>query len=66
VSTDGKTFVPQRWSTPISGYREFGPGRVGAIGEGRWHAPEGEFTYIEFHLDDITYNAVSSHGVGTR
>jgi hypothetical protein len=57
VSTDGKTFTPQRWSTPISGYRELGPWHLGTIGEGRWHAPDGEFAYIEFHLDDITYNA---------
>ena len=29
-----------------------------ASGEGRWHAPppEGQFTYVEFHLDDINYN----------
>jgi hypothetical protein len=57
VSADGTTFTPQRWSTPISEYRELGPWRLGALGEGRWHAPEGEFTYIEFHLDDVTYNA---------
>lgn len=29
---------------------------------GRWHAPspEGEFTYLEFHLDEITYNLGST------
>ena len=57
VSTDGKTFAAQRWSTPISGYRELGPTRLGTIGEGHWHAPDGEFAYLEYSLDDITYNA---------
>ena len=57
VSTDGKTFTPQRWSTPISGYRKLGSWRLGTIGKGRWHAPDGEYTYIEYDLDDITYNA---------
>ena len=56
-SADGKTFTSQRWSTPISGYRALGPSRLGTIGEGRWHAPGDEFAYLEFRLDDITYDA---------
>jgi hypothetical protein len=57
VSTDGKTFTPQRWSTPLSGYRALGFWRLGTIGEGHWHAPDGEFAYLEYNLDDVTYNA---------
>jgi hypothetical protein len=57
ASTDGKTFTPQRWSTPIGGYRDLGAARLGTIGEGHWHAAAGEFSYIEFNLDDITYNS---------
>ena len=57
VSTDGTTFTPQRWSTPISAYRDLGSARLGTIGEGHWHAADGEFAYLEFDLDDITYNA---------
>jgi len=57
LSTDGKTFTPQRWSTPISGYRKLSSWRLGTNGEGHWHAPEGEFAYLEYRLDDITYNA---------
>ena len=57
VSTDGKTFTPQRWSTPLSGYRALGSWRLGTIGKGHWHAPDGEFAYLEYHLDDIAYNA---------
>ena len=63
ASPDGKHFVTQRWSTPLRGYRSFGAIRIAAVGEGRWHAPdpEGEFTYIDFHVDDIAYNAGSNH-----
>jgi hypothetical protein len=56
ASADGKTFTPQGWSTPIGGYRDLGSARLGTIGEGHWHAAAGEFAYIEFDLDDITYN----------
>ncbi len=57
ASSDGKTFTTQRWSTPISGYRSLGAARLGTLGEAHWHAPDGEFAYLEYHLDDITYNA---------
>jgi hypothetical protein len=58
VSSDGgKTFTPQRWSTPLSGYRNLGSSYLGTVGEAHWHAPEGEFAYLEFKLDEITYNA---------
>jgi len=58
-SPDGKSFTQQRWSTPIGTYRDFGRGRIASVGEARWKAPwpEGEFTYLEFHLDQIVYNA---------
>jgi hypothetical protein len=67
ASSDGKNFVHQRWSTPLRGYRSFGANRIATIGEGRWHAPppEGEFTYIEFHVDNIAYNATSDHPSST-
>ncbi len=57
-SSDGTTFTPQRWSTPLRGYRSFGARRIAGIGEARWHAPdpEGEFAYLEFLTDDIAYN----------
>jgi hypothetical protein len=62
ASSDGKQFIQQRWSTPLRGYRSFGATRIATIGQGRWHAPdpEGEFTYIDFHVDDIVYNATSN------
>jgi hypothetical protein len=55
TSPDGKTFVAQRWSTPVRDYRDFGPRRIGGTGEARWHAPdaEGEFGYIELVVDEL-------------
>ena len=58
ASSDAKNFTPQLWSTPVREYRTIDSRRVGTHGEGRWHAPkpEGEFAYLEFNLDQITYN----------
>ena len=58
VSSDGKTFTPQAWSTPISAYRTSHGHRFAAVAEGRWHAspPIGEFAYIEFNVGDVDYN----------
>lgn len=58
-SSDDKSFTQQRWSTPIGAYRDFGRSRVATVGEAHWEAPapEGEFTYLEFHLDHIAYDA---------
>ena len=66
VSNDGKTFTPQRWSTPLRHYGAFGSRRLATYGEGHWHAPEpkGEFSYLEFHLDAITYNVDPRRGGG--
>ena len=50
-----------RWSTPISGYRQFGKRRIGATGAARWCRSEatGDFVYLEFFVDDITYDESS-------
>ena len=65
TSPDGSTFTPQPWSTPVSDYRVFGARRLATHGEGRWHAaaPQGEFAYLEYNLDAITYN--TGTGTGT-
>jgi len=59
-SPDGRTFTRMRFSTPVGDYRWFGPFRIAARGEARWHAPEGEFTYGEFELLDLAYNAAAA------
>jgi hypothetical protein len=58
ASRDGRTFTPLRFSTPVRDYRPYGPVRLASHGEARWHAPvpEGEFTYGEFELLEISYD----------
>jgi hypothetical protein len=56
ASADGKVLTRLRFSTPVRDYRDFGLIRVAAHGEARWLLPEGEFTYGEFDLQDISYN----------
>jgi hypothetical protein len=58
AAPNGRSFTRQRWSTPLRDHRWFGPRRIASIGEGRWHAPppDGQFPYLEFHVDMITYN----------
>jgi len=43
---------------PVRDYRDFGPIRLMSFGESRWLLPDGEFTYGEFHLVDITSTGV--------
>jgi hypothetical protein len=59
ASPDGKTFRRQRWSTPLQGYRSFHGRTISASGQACWRTPEpeGQFTYLEFRVDEITYQA---------
>jgi len=68
ASPNGKSFTRLTWSTPITGYRNIGSRCVATIGEARWHAPgpDGEFAYLEFHLDDIAYNTTRDTTEGER
>ena len=56
ASADGKSFTKMPWSTPLSDYRQYGPHRIMARGEGIWHAPTGDYSYLRFVLDSIEYN----------
>jgi len=56
ANTDGTTFTPARFSTPVLEYRAFGPVRLAARAEARWQTPEGEFAYGEFTLIDAAFN----------
>ena len=62
AAPDGKSFTKMRWSTPLGTYRQFGSHRLMARGEGIWHAPGGDYSYLRFHLDAIEYNVAGPRG----
>jgi Family of unknown function (DUF6544) len=55
-SAGGTRWTRQSWSTPVGEYRQFGPWRVSTRGEGRWHPPDGAFSYIELELLELQTN----------
>lgn len=55
LAPDNKTFVAQRWSTPVGEYRAQAGVRLASRGEARYRAQSGEFAYIEFGDLQITY-----------
>jgi hypothetical protein len=61
ASRDGSSFTARRWSTPVGDYRTVDARRVATRGECRWHPsePASQYSYLEFNLDDITYNPVT-------
>jgi hypothetical protein len=66
ISSDGETFTRRRWSTPVEAYRRFGERRCFTRGEGRWHPPEGAFTYLELELTELRTNAGIEPGGADR
>jgi hypothetical protein len=56
LAPDGITFVPQRWSTPVGGYRRQGPFMLVSRGEARYATTTGEYPYIQFDDLDICYD----------
>lgn len=56
AATPDGDMVARRWSTPMEGHRGFGPYHLPAAGKAIWHAPEGEYAYLEAELFDIEVN----------
>lgn len=62
VSDDRSYLTPEnklrreRWSTPVSDYRDFGGYRLASRGEAVWHLKEGSYAYGKFVLKKIEYN----------
>jgi hypothetical protein len=50
--------VPRKetWSTPVSGYRDFGGIKLGANGEATWLLKEGDYCYGRLTIKEIEYN----------
>lgn len=66
------TFIPRRWNTPISDYREVDGLRLMTRGSTVYAYPDGPFTYGEFTVRSIAYDLVapatqgSGPGSGSR
>lgn len=56
AASPGGGFTRRRWSTPLRDYRDFGPHRASARGEGRWHVDGGGYAYVEAELLDLRLN----------
>lgn len=56
ASADGRTLTPARWSTPVGGYRQFGPVHLVSRGEGRWHEDGSDYAYLELEITGVQYN----------
>lgn len=59
LSSDGKTFLNYRWSTPLRDYRDFGGYRIARSGDATWTTPEGDFVYGRFDLEEVRYNVAT-------
>lgn len=62
LAEDGRTLLPQRWSTPVSDHQPIGPLRLATRGEGRYAPPSGEYAYIEIQVQDVNLQILVSHG----
>lgn len=54
ASRDGRSFTPERWSTPVHGYARHDGRRLPSAASALWHPEEGEpFVYAEMTLVDV-------------
>jgi hypothetical protein len=56
LSSDGKSYTPYRWTTPLREYRDFNGRKLATEGDAIWHRPEGEYVYARYKLESIEYN----------
>lgn len=56
LTTDGKTYIKYKWSTPAKDYKNFDGRKVPTYVEAIWHIPGEDFTYGKFTLKEIGYN----------
>jgi hypothetical protein len=63
-SMDGKDYENPPWSTPLSGYKDFGGVRLASQVDAIWHQEEGDFVYARFELESIEYNLAATYEAG--
>jgi hypothetical protein len=55
-TTDGKSYELLRWSTPVTGWRDFEGRKLLSTGEAVWELDGSEFAYGRFEVVDVQYN----------
>ncbi len=55
------TFVPMRWSTPVTEYRDLDGRHLLHRGATVYHRPDGPFTYGDFTMRSIQYDLLGPH-----
>ncbi len=60
------SFIPMRWSTPISEHRDVGGMHLLHRGSAVYDHPDGPFTYGEFTMRSIEYDVTGPDGAGRR
>jgi len=58
---DNGQLVLEKWSTPITEYKEINGVRIPSKGDAVWNLSSGDFKYIEVELTDIEYNNPSKY-----
>jgi hypothetical protein len=48
----------ETWETPITGYGEFAGRRLPSRGAAVWRLRDGDFTYIELEISDVSYDVL--------
>jgi len=61
LAEDGKTMLPQRWSTPVRDHRAMGPYRLASRGEARYAPASGEYAYLEVEVREVTTEIVPNN-----
>jgi hypothetical protein len=59
MSSDGKEYDQNPWSTPVKNYREYNGILAPSYGEGIHHLPSGLYTYARFNVKKLVYNLKS-------
>jgi hypothetical protein len=53
LAEDGKTLLPQRWSTPIRAFGPMGPYKLATQGEGRYTTADADYAYIDLTIQEV-------------
>lgn len=53
---NNNAYAQIKWSTPVSGYKNFNGYNLASTGEGIWHYEDRDFSYIKMNIKNVHYN----------